>query len=222
MRILAVEDSKEIRNFLRISLESEFFVVDTAQDGEKGLKLAQENEYDLIILDYILPKINGKEVCRSLRESGNDVPIIILSIKSDSPTKTELLEIGADDFITKPFSFKELLARIKAVLRRPKQIQSQILEIEGLVLDPSRHQVARDGKEIKLTRKEFVILEFLMKNKGRVVSRGSLMEHVWDMNADPFSNTIESHMASLRKKIKSAKNKKLITTISGSGYRIDG
>lgn len=220
MKILIVEDEKEISDFLKSSLEAEFFTVDTSANGEEGLSLAKHNEYDLVILDYILPKMNGKEICKAIRKSKNSVPIIMLSVKSDAPTKTELLELGADDYVAKPFSFEELRARIKAILRRPKQIQNKILKARNITLNPEKREAKKANKEIKLTKKEFMLLEFLMLNKGRIVSRGSLMEHVWDINADPFSNTIEAHMQSLRKKLGSGKNKSIIKTIFGSGYTI--
>jgi DNA-binding response OmpR family regulator len=221
MRILLVEDEKDIIKFLKLSLESECFVVDVAEDGEKGSYLARTNDYDLIILDNILPKKQGLEVCKEIREEGKNSLILMLSVKSDVATKVDLLNAGADDYLTKPFSLEELLARMRALVRRPKQIESEILQIDNLILDTKRHLVKRKDKEIYLTRKSFMLLEYLMRNQGLVLSRGMIMEHVWDMNADPFSNTIESHILSLRKKIDFGKNKKLIHTVPGRGYKID-
>jgi DNA-binding response OmpR family regulator len=221
MRLLVVEDEKEIRDFLKRSLEAEYFVVDIAADGEKGSYLARTNDYDLIILDNIMPKKNGLEVCKEIREDGKNVPILILSVKTETTTKVDLLNAGADDYLTKPFSLDELLARIKALLRRPKKIESEVYEIDDLVLDANKNIVKRSGKEIYLTRKEFALLKYLMKNQGIVLSRSMLMEHVWDMSVDPFSNTIESHIRSLRRKIDNGHKRKLIQTISGRGYKID-
>ena len=219
MRILVIEDEKEINAFLKLSLESECFIVDVAEDGERGSFLARTNEYDVIILDNILPKKIGLDVCKEIRASGKTTPIIVLSVKSETTTKVDLLNAGADDYLIKPFSLDELLARIRALLRRPQQIEDEILEIDDLSLDTKRHTVKRATKEIYLTRKEFILLEYLMKNRSIVLSRGMILEHVWDMNADPFSNTIESHILSLRRKI-DAKGKKLIQTVPGRGYKI--
>ncbi|NIQ14771.1 MAG: response regulator [Candidatus Dadabacteria bacterium] len=221
MRALVVEDEKDIRNFLKTSLSAEHFAVDTAEDGEKGSYLARINDYDVILLDNVLPKKTGLEICKDIRRSGNGVPIIMLSVKYRTQTKVDLLNAGADDYLIKPFSLDELLARIRALLRRPKQIESEIIQIYDLILDSNKQTVTRAGKEIELTRKEFSLLQYLMKNQGTVLSRGMILEHVWDMNADPFSNTIESHIMSLRRKIKSEGSKELIRTVKGRGYKID-
>jgi len=222
MRLLIVEDEKDIAFFLKKSLKAECFVVDAAACGEKGLVMAQTNEYDIIILDYLLPRYNGLEICQHLRQDGKNVPIIILSVKSSPADKTELLNAGADDYLAKPFSFEELLARIRALLRRPTAIEEEVLQVDDLVLDSRRHTVSRNKCEIYLTRKEFALLEYLMKNRGTVLSRAMILEHVWDMNADPFSYTIEAHIRSLRRKLNTAPDKrKLIHTVSGRGYKIE-
>lgn len=222
MRLLIVEDEKEILSFLKPSLEAECFAVDIAEDGEKGAYLAKSNDYDVIILDNMLPKKSGAEVCQEIRLSGKTVPIIILSALSDVNKKVELLNIGADDYLTKPFSFQELVARIKTLLRRPAPIKNDLLQIDDLSLDLRKNLVTRGQEEIRLTRKEFMLLEYLLRNPGLVLSRSMIMEHVWDMNADPFSNTIEAHILSLRKKIKTKNSQKeLIHTIPGRGYKID-
>lgn len=220
MRILIIEDEKEIANFLKKGLEGECFAVDTADDGEKGSFLARTNNYDLIILDYILPKKDGRQVCEEIRKKGRTVPILILSVKSETITKVDILNAGADDYLTKPYSFMELLARIKALLRRPEQIEGEIFEVDDLILDTKRHLVKRGKKEIHLTNKQFMLLEYLMKNKGAVLSRGMIMDHCWDMNGDLFSNTIETHILTLRRKINLSGKKKLINTVSGRGYKI--
>ncbi len=221
MRILLVEDDEQILASLRVRLKSEGFSVDTENDGIRGSFLARTNNYDVIILDYLLPRKNGGKICQEIRARGTAVPIIMISVQTEIPTRVELLNLGADDYVTKPFPFEELLARIRAVLRRPSQIKEDILSIDDLVLDSARCNVERAGKKIKLTRKEFALLEYLLRHKGSVLSRGTLMEHVWDIHGDLFSNTIETHILNLRKKIDRPNAKKLIYTISGRGYKID-
>ncbi len=220
MKILIIEDEKEIRDLLRRGLEGECFAVDEAENGEEGIALALQNDYDLIILDNIMPKKNGLEVCKEIRGNNKSVPIIMLSIKSEVTTKTNLLNAGVDDYITKPFSFDELIARVRALLRRPKELESEIMKVGDLELDVKNHIVKRGDKDIYLARKEFMLLSYLMKNKGVVVTRSMMMEHVWDMNADPFSNTIESHILNLRKKIDEKGKDKIICTVPGRGYRV--
>ncbi len=220
MRVLVVEDEEGIAKFLKAGLESEYFAVDFANDGEQGSYLARTNDYDIIILDNMLPKKNGAEVCDDIRKDGKNTPIIMLSARAEMSIKVELLNKGADDYLTKPFSLEELLARIRALLRRPSHFSSEILEIDTLVLDTKKHLVTRNGKEIYLTRKEFMLLEYLLRNKGNVVSRGMILEHVWDINVDPFSNTVESHILNIRKKINEGKCKNLIHTVPGIGYKI--
>ncbi|HLD31580.1 MAG TPA: response regulator transcription factor [Patescibacteria group bacterium] len=220
MRILLVEDELALARNLKTNLESECFVVDLATDGDQGLRLALVNEYDLIILDNVLPKKDGQEVCRQVRLKKQSPPILMLSVIADPAKKVELLDAGADDYLTKPFSFGELMARIRALLRRPATIAEDVIRIKNISLDARRHLVKKDGEEIRLTKKEFMLLEYLMRHQGLVLSRGMILEHVWDMNADPFSNTIESHILSLRKKIE-IKNRPLIHTIPGRGYKLE-
>lgn len=221
MRILIVEDEDGIAAFLKAGLESEYFVVDVAEDGEKGSYLARTNDYDIIILDNMLPKKAGSEVCEEIRKDGKNTPIIMLSAVSELGTKVDLLNKGADDYLTKPFSLEELIARIRALLRRPVVVSSEILQADDLTMDTKRHITKRGSKEIYLTRKEFMLLELLMRRCGSVVSRGTIMEHVWDMNVDPFSNTIESHILNIRKKIAAKGKKDLVSTLPGIGYKID-
>jgi len=221
MRILLVEDDSQISEFLKTSLESQGFAVDAANDGERGSFLARTNDYDLILLDYILPKKTGRQVCFEVREKDKKTPIIMLTVKSEAENVVDLLNLGADDYIAKPFSFEEVLARIKAVLRRPRESEPQAMAIGDLVLDVENNAVKRGGKEIYLTCKEFALLEYLLKNKGKIVSRGKILEHVWDLSADPFSNTIEVHILNLRKKIDKGFRQKLIHTMPGRGYKID-
>lgn len=220
MRVLVVEDEEGIARFLKAGLESEYFAVDVAEDGERGSYLARTNDYDIIILDNMLPGKNGAEVCDDIRKSGRNTPIIMLSARAEMSIKVELLNKGADDYLTKPFSLEELLARIRALLRRPAHVAPDLLEIEDLVLDTKKHLVTRKGKEIYLTRKEFMLLEYLLRNKGTAVSRGMILEHVWDINVDPFSNTVESHILNIRKKVNDKGRKNLIHTLPGIGYKI--
>ena len=220
MRVLVVEDEEGIARFLKAGLESEYFAVDVAEDGERGSYLARTNDYDIIILDNMLPGKNGAEVCDDIRKSGRNTPIIMLSARAEMSIKVELLNKGADDYLTKPFSLEELLARIRALLRRPAHVAPDLLEIEDLVLDTKKHLVTRKGKEIYLTRKEFMLLEYLLRNNGTAVSRGMILEHVWDINVDPFSNTVESHILNIRKKVNDKGRKNLIHTLPGIGYKI--
>lgn len=217
MKLLIVEDNVSIRNILRMNLENQSFVVDEAEDGERGSYFARINKYDLIILDNILPKKMGKEVCNEIRKSGITSPILLLSAKDDVDSKVELLNCGADDYLTKPFSFAELNARIKSLLRRPQVIEDIILQSRGIELNTTTFEAFKNKKKIYLTRKEFMILEMLMKRTGKVISRGEMVEHVWDMNADPFSNTLEAHIRNLRKKLNDDR-KNIIKNIPGRGY----
>lgn len=219
MRLLIIEDNKDIRETLKIGLETEMFAVDTAEDGEKGSYIARTNDYDLIILDNKLPKKTGFEVCQEIRRAGKNIPIILLSVESETEEKIKLLTAGADDYVTKPFSFQELLARIQTILRRPDKVLENDLKTGSLTLNSRTHEVKINDKEIYLTRKEYCLLELLMRNSGEVVSRGMIMEHVWDLDGNPFSNTIETHVFNLRKKIEDKKNK-LIFNIPGRGYKI--
>jgi len=220
MRILIIEDEAEIRDFLRTGLEAEMFAVDVAADGERGLFLSRSNDYDLVILDYVLPKLNGRQVLEAIRRDKPHLPIIILTVRSELEIKKTLYALGADDYLTKPFLFQELKLRIRALLRRPPALPSQILKVDNLSLDLNQQTVKRGGQEIYLTRKEFMLLEYLMRERGRVLTRGMILEHAWDLNSDPFSNSLETHIASLRKKLR-AGGKDLIHTFHGRGYKLD-
>jgi len=221
MRILIIEDEKNTREFLVENLKAASFVVDSAEDGERGSYLARTNEYDLIILDHNLPRKSGMEVCKEIRNVGNETPIIVTTVRSELIHKINLLNCGADDYLTKPFSFEELLARIKAILRRPRQMVSNIMRIGDLILNPNNQTVTRKNKTIDLTSKEFALLEFLLRHKGTIVTRNMLMEHVWTTETDAFTNTVEMHIAKLRKKIETSVRKKLIHTIRNRGYLLD-
>ncbi len=220
MKILIIDDEKNIVEFLKQGLESKMFSVEAAYDGERGAFLGRTGSYDLIILDYILPKMNGVEVLKEIRSENKHIPVIMLTVKSEIKNKEEAFLIGADDYLTKPFLFDELLMRIKAILKRPNKIESEILKIDNLTLSTRTKMIRRGGKEIYLTRREFSLLEYLLRNRGLIVSRQELLEHVWDYNADPFSNSIESHIASLRRKLNQNKNLNIIHTFNGRGYRL--
>ncbi len=220
MKVLLVEDDETIASVIKAGLETEVFAVDHAADGECGSSMARTNDYDVIILDLSLPKKSGQEVLADIRNKGKHVPVIVLSVESETDLKVKLLDAGADDYLNKPFSFKELMARIRAVLRRPKKVEGETLLVDDLKLSTKSHVVERGNKLVYLTRKEFMLLEFLMRNQGDVMSRGMLNEHVWDNEADPFSKTIESHILSLRRKLNTNGKKRLIETLPGRGYKI--
>lgn len=220
MKILIVEDEKDIGLFLKSSLEKVGFNVDYTESGERGSFLAKTTDYDLIILDLNIPDKGGYEICRDIRIEGKEMPIIILTVASEIESKVQLLDLGADDYLTKPFSVPELLARIKSLLRRPKKLLNNTISFVGFELNTQKQVVTKNKKEIYLTRKEFILLEYLLLNRGRIVSRGELVDHVWDQEANIFSNTIETHILNLRKKIGKKANQSIIKTYSGRGYGI--
>jgi len=220
MKILIIDDERSIVEFLKQGLEANLFNVETASDGERGAFLGRTGNYDLIILDYVLPKLSGPAVLKEIRSDQKNVPIIVLTVKSEFQTKEEIFNLGADDYMTKPFLFDELLLRINAILRRPKKTEGDLFKIDNLTLSGKSKVIRRQGKEIYLTRREFSLLEYLLHNRGQIVSRQQLLEHVWDYNADPFSNSIESHIASLRRKLNQNKNRNLIHTFNGRGYKL--
>ena len=218
MRILLVEDEIKMASFIQRGLKEEDYVVDVANDGEKALFQAEINPYDLIILDVILPVKDGITVCRELRSKKINVPVLMLTSKDRVRDKVLGLNSGADDYLAKPFAFEELLARISALLRRNKQDKTGILKIADLEMDQLRHKVTRAGKEIQLTSKEFVLLEYLMLNATHVVTRTMISEHVWHEDFDSFTNVIDVYMNFLRNKIDKGQKKQLIHTIHGKGY----
>jgi len=220
MRLLLIEDDENLLRSLGLALKSEGYAVDLAADGERGYFLAGTNSYDLIVLDYNLPDLNGREIIEKLRRDKIDTPMLMLTVRSELDDKIKSLEAGADDYLTKPFALPELLARIKSLVRRPQTWQGRVLTCQNISLDPDKFLVTKNTKAIKLSAKEFSLLEYLLRNKGRIVSRQDIMEHVWDENADPFSNTIEVHIRSLRHKLGDEKHR-LIATFSRRGYRID-
>jgi heavy metal response regulator len=217
MRILLVEDENNVAAFIKKGLEEEFYTVDAAENGSEGLSMATVNDYDLILLDIMLPGMNGIELCRELRQRGMKVPILMLTAKDSVSSRVEGLESGADDYLTKPFAFSELLARIKALLRRASESVRE-LYLEDLRMDLLSRRVYRGGKEIVLTPKEFSLLEYLLRKKGRVLSRTQMIENIWGYNFDPNSNVVDVHIKYLREKIDTGFDKKLIHTVRGAGY----
>lgn len=218
MRLLIVEDNLDMRLSLVNILEHEGWAVDSAEEGEHGLFLAQTNRYDALLLDNFLPKKNGRDICRQLRTENCSVPIIILSVRNDPAEKAELLDAGADDYLAKPYSPQELISRVRALLRRPAAVLPDILTLADLSLDTRRNELKRGRHIIHLTPKEFSLLELLLRNKGHVVSRGMIMEAVWNIDGDPFSKTIETHMLNLRRKIET-KGQTYIISVPGRGYK---
>ena len=220
MRILVIEDEKKVANFVKKGLEEEFYAVDIALNGKEGYELASTEEYDLIILDVMLPYMDGFTITKELRRKNILTPILLLTVKETIQDKVTGLDSGADDYLTKPFAFEELLARIRALLRRKEQIKATILKIWNLILDLQSHKVTIDDKEIVLTPKEYSILEYLMRNKNRVISRTKLVEHVYDYHFDTETNIIDVYINKLRSKVDLDPNKPLIQTIRGAGYII--
>ncbi|MFZ3301815.1 MAG: response regulator transcription factor [Microgenomates group bacterium] len=220
MRVLIVEDEIRLNNIIKKGFVEDGFAVDQAFDGEEGQYLAESEQYDLIVLDLMLPKIDGVTVCKNLRKKKSKTPIIILTAKSTVEDKIMGLDSGADDYITKPFSFNEFRSRVHALIRRSHQDPSPTLEVDGLILNPLSHVVTRDKKQIKLTPKEFAILELLMRNRGEVTTRTNIIEHVWDYNFDGMSNIVDVLVVTLRKKINNGYKQKLIKTVHGVGYVI--
>jgi two-component system copper resistance phosphate regulon response regulator CusR len=221
MKILIAETEKETRRFIKAGLRSECFAVDSAPDGRTGSYLARTNHYDAIILGRYLSEKNGLDICCELRGDNNCAPILILSDRKDVEDKIRLLDAGADDYLAKPFALGELLAKLRALLRRPPKIKSDIVYVEDLSVDFIRGEVRRGGREIYLTRKEYALLKYFLDNRGIALSRSMIMDCVWDMSVDPFSNTIETHILSLRKKIGRSDGKRFIRTIPGRGYIMD-
>lgn len=221
MRILIVEDEKKLAKLLKTGLEKEGYAVDLLDDGESGQRRIEfhHTDYDLVILDLMLPKKDGSDVCKEIREKGICIPVLVLTAKSGTDDKVNLLDLGADDYMTKPFSFKELLARARALCRRPETALPAELRIGSLVLNPVTRKVLKAGKEVKLTLKEFRLLEYLMRHPNQVINREQILDNLWDFNFDSFSNVVDVHMKNLRKKI-GADDGRTLETVRGVGYRI--
>ena len=216
-----MEDEHRVAQAIKEGLEQESYAVDVEHNGEDGLNAAVGDEYDLIILDVMLPVMNGLEVCRRLREAGSNTPVLILTAKDQDRDVVSGLDKGADDYLVKPFSFEVLLARIRALLRRPHDTIDSVLKIEDLSLNLATKRVIRSGQDIKLTAKEFAILEYMMRNPGKILSKHNIMTHVWDFDADILPNNVEVFMTYMRAKIdKPFKGRNLLQTVRGFGYKI--
>jgi len=218
MKLLIIEDEKQVADNLKEGLEQHRFSVDIAYNGEDGYCLAREFDYDIIILDLMLPDIDGEDLCRKLRDEENKSFILMLTAKKQLDNIVRGLDCGADDYLTKPFEFSELLARIRALLRRSLKHKSNILSVSDISLDTEKEEVKIGGMKVQLTRKEYMILEYLLRNKGQLISRNQLLEHAWDRNVDIFTNVVDTHIKNLRKKLGRSGN--VLKTIYGSGYRI--
>lgn len=220
MKILVIDDDPAIAQFLKEGLEGKMFTVDTASDGERGAFLGRTGNYDLIILDNCLPGLAGLEVLKEIRREGRHIPVLMLTVKTEISDKQEAFDLGADDYLTKPFLFEELIMHVNALLKRPPKIEGELYKIDNLTLNTRTKMVKRSGREIYLTRREYALLEYLVRQRGQIVSRSQILEHVWDFNADPFSNSLETHVASLRRKLNAKNACNLIHTFTGRGYRL--
>jgi DNA-binding response OmpR family regulator len=221
MRILLVEDEPRMANVIAKGLREHSYAVDIADDGDAALYQTSINDYDLIVLDVLLPQRDGFEVCRELRSRGDATPILMLTARAAIDDRITGFDAGADDYLTKPFSFRELLARIRALLRRDTQLRPDVFQIEDLIVDSASHRVSRGSQQIQLTAKEYALLEYLARHGGQLVSRAEIAAHVWDDSFDPFSNTIEVYMNRLRKKIDESHANKLLHTRRGEGYILE-
>ncbi len=222
MRILIIEDEEKISDFLQEGLQEEGFAVDLARDGGEGHFMATTNDYDLIVLDLMIPKIDGLTLCHMLRAEKIAIPIIMLTAKTGVKNKVAGLDAGADDYLTKPFAFEELLARIRAQLRKKDGLTANQLVVDDLSLDLQTHEVQRARQSLSFTTREIALLEYLMRNAGRVLSRAMIIEHVWDINYKTDTNVIDVFINHLRKKIDQDHPRKLIHTLHGRGYMIKG
>lgn len=220
MRILLVEDEKKIASFIKRGLKEERYLVDVADEGERALSMAEVSPYDLIVLDIMLPGRDGISVCKELRSKKIGTPILMLTAKDKIGDKVLGLDSGADDYLTKPFSFDEFLARVRALLRRKEASKTTTLKVADLELDQLTHTVKRGGKEIPLTAKEYALLEYLMLNANQVVTRTMLSEHVWHEDFDSFTNVIDVYVNYLRNKVDKGFKKRLIRTVRGTGYAL--
>ncbi len=218
MKILVVEDGRTVGQYVKRGLEEQRYHADLVDDGMEGLRLASGGRYDLIVLDLRLPEMNGLEVLRTLRDRGNTTPVLVLTAQDAVDFKVQALRSGADDYVTKPFAFEELLARVEALGRRPKEIRSPVLKVGDLELDGETREVRRGGERIELTPKEYTVLEYLMRHAGRVMSRTLITEYAWDYHFDPGTNIVDVVINRLRKKVDTGHAQKLVHTVRGVGY----
>jgi two-component system copper resistance phosphate regulon response regulator CusR len=220
MRLLVIEDERKVADFVVRGLRAERFAVDVAYDGASGWETASSCDYDLIILDLMLPGLSGGEILRRLRRAKKQAPVLILTAKDSTTEKVEQFEAGADDYLTKPFAFAELLVRVKALLRRSPASRGNVLRVADLEVDRLAQQVRRGGKKIDLTSKEYSLLEYLASNAGRVLSRTMIIEHVWDQSFEGLTNIVDVYVRHLREKVDDAHARKLIRTVRGVGYSV--
>jgi DNA-binding response OmpR family regulator len=218
MRMLLVEDEKKVADFVARGLRAEQFALDVAPDGTVGWELASSGQHDLIILDLMLPGMNGAELLRRFREQGGTAAVLVLTARDSTSDKVELFEAGADDYLTKPFAFAELLVRVKALLRRPRGERAHVLRLADLEVDRLTQQVRRAGKRVELTSKEYALLEYLVAHAGQVLSRAMIVEHVWDQSFENLTNIVDVYVRHLRTKVDDAFATKLIHTVRGAGY----
>ena len=218
MRILVVEDEAKVASFIRRALEEESYAVDVCADGAKGLQRGLSGSYDLVILDLMLPGLLGLEILKELRKEKIQAPVLILTARSQVDQRVKGLDAGADDYLTKPFAIEELLARVRALLRRGGGEAAGHIQIRDLVLNPATREVTRGGRRIELTAKEYALLEYMMRNVGRVLTRPMIAEHVWNLDFDTFTNVIDVYVNYLRNKIDRGREPRLIHTVRGSGY----
>jgi DNA-binding response OmpR family regulator len=218
MRLLLVEDETRIAHFVAKGLREESYAVDVVSNGKDALYQTEINDYDVVILDVMIPGLDGIATCRAIRAKGKRIPILMLTARDGVQDRITGLDAGADDYLTKPFEFGELLARLRALLRRPRELKSPQIVVDDVVLDTASQTVKRGSRNVPLTAKEYALLEFLARNAGRVIGRAEIAEHVWDESFDPFSNLIEVYINRLRRKIDEGTNKPLLQTRRGSGY----
>ena len=218
---MLVEDDKKLAGYLTKGLKEEQYVVDVFHDGISAWESAGRHSYDLVILDVMLPGRDGMTLCRDLRNMGSNTPIIMLTARAEIEDRIEGLNVGADDYITKPFSFEELLARVRALLRRASDYRNSVLKAADLELDPAAHKVTRGGKGIRLTGKEYALLEYLLRNKGRILTETNILEHVWGENLEPFTNVVSVYIHYLRNKVDRNFDVKLIQTVRSLGYMVE-
>ena len=220
MRVLVLEDETKVGCFIQRALEEESYAVDLCEDGAKGLEMALATDYDLLVVDVMLPGMSGLDVLKNIRRERIQTPVLILSAQSQIDQRVKGLDAGADDYLTKPFAIDELLARVRALLRRGATESPGVLQVDDLMLNPATREVTRGGQRIELTLKEYALLEYLMRHGGRVLTRPMISEHVWNQDFDTFTNVIDVYVNYLRNKIDRGRTKKLIHTIRGSGYML--